>query len=157
MEYISYIVTAVSIAATIANAFKKRWCFIAWLFTNAFWCIYDFCIGAYSQSILFAVYFVISVIGLRKWKKAAAEEERDKHLIEVLRREKKELKKRIDGMRECMKIMSSMLFGIIENTGKLIIPRKAVKDRIKKGITFKAEEEAYIFELKDGNAEGTEE
>lgn len=149
MEYISYIVTAVSIAATIANAFKKRWCFIAWLFTNAFWCAYDFYIGAYSQSILFAVYFVISVIGLRKWKKAAAEEERDKHLIAVLRKDKKELNKRIDGMRECMEIMSSMLFGIIENTGKLVIPRKAVKDRIKKGIKYKAEEEAYIFELED--------
>lgn len=155
MEYISYIVTAVSIAATIANAFKKRWCFIAWLFTNAFWCAYDFCIGAYSQSILFAVYFVISVIGLRKWKKAAAEEERDKYLIAVLRKDKKELNKRIDGMHECMEIMSSMLFGIIENTGKLVIPRKPVKDRIKKGIKYKAEEEAYIFELEDGNAEDT--
>ncbi len=69
MTYISYIVTIISIAATIANAYKKRWCFIVWLFTNAFWCIYDFVIGAYSQSVLYAVYFVISVIGLRNWRK----------------------------------------------------------------------------------------
>lgn len=147
MEYISYIITAVSIAATIANAFKKRWCFIAWLFTNAFWCVYDFYIGAYSQSVLFAVYFVISVIGLRKWKRAAAEEERDKHQIESLRNEKKELRQRLEGMRELMEIMSSMLFGIIENSGKLVISRKAVKERIKRGIKFSADEESYVLEL----------
>lgn len=156
MEYISYIVTGVSIAATIANAFKKRWCFVAWLFTNAFWSVYDFCIGAYSQSVLFAVYLVISVIGLRKWKRAAAEEERDKHQIESLRREKKELSQKLEGMRELMEIMSSMLFGIIENSGKLVISRKAVKERIKRGIKFSVDEEAYVLELGEENAEGGE-
>lgn len=69
MQILSYIITAVSITATIANAYKKRWCFIAWLCTNSFWCVYDFVIGAYSQSFLFAAYFVISVIGLRNWRK----------------------------------------------------------------------------------------
>ena len=150
MEYISDIITAVSITATIANAFKKRWCFIAWLFTNCFWCVYDFYIGAYSQSILFAVYFVISLIGLRKWKRAEAEEERDRHQIESLRSEKKELGQRLEGMRECMEIMSSMLFGVIENTGRLVILKKDVKERIKKGIKYSANDEEYIFEIEDG-------
>lgn len=69
MQYISWIMTAISITATIANAFQKRWCFIVWLFTNSFWCIYDIWIGSYGQAVMFAVYFVISVIGLRNWKK----------------------------------------------------------------------------------------
>ena len=68
MQYICYVVTAISIIATLANAYKKRWCFIVWLFTNAFWAIYDFANGIYPQAILFTVYFIISVIGLRKWR-----------------------------------------------------------------------------------------
>ena len=67
MQIFSYIVTAVSVAATIANAYQKRWCFAVWLFTNGFWCVYDFIIGAYSQSLLFAAYFIISIIGLKNW------------------------------------------------------------------------------------------
>ena len=62
------IVTLISIIATIANAYKKRWCFIVWLFTNLFWCLYDGYKGLYSQSILFLVYFIIAIVGLRKWK-----------------------------------------------------------------------------------------
>lgn len=69
MQIISYIITAISIVATVGNAFQKRWCFIVWLFTNSFWCIYDIWIGSYGQAVMFAVYFVISVIGLRNWKK----------------------------------------------------------------------------------------
>lgn len=69
MQTLSYIVTAVSVAATIANAYKKSWCFILWLFTNAFWCIYDAALGAYAQAVLFALYFIISAVGLRKWGK----------------------------------------------------------------------------------------
>jgi len=68
------LVTLASIIGTIANAYKKRWCFIIWLFTNAFWCLYDGYIGLYSQSILFLVYFILAIVGLRKWKKDSLEE-----------------------------------------------------------------------------------
>lgn len=69
IEIISYIITAASIIGTIANAYQKRWCFIVWLFTNSFWLVYDIIIGAYSQAILYAVYVVLAVIGLKKWTK----------------------------------------------------------------------------------------
>ena len=84
MEQISLIFTIISITATIANAFKKRWCFIVWLFTNSFWCIYDFLIGAYGQSFLFAVYFVISVFGLIKWslKEDGQEPKKERYVIQ---------------------------------------------------------------------------
>ena len=68
VDKVSIIFTAISIIATIGNAYKKRWCFVIWLFTNSFWCIYDFSIGAYSQAVLFAVYFVISIIGFIEWR-----------------------------------------------------------------------------------------
>jgi len=63
------LVTVLSIIGTVANVYKKRWCFVIWLFTNGFWCVYDIMIGAYSQAILFAIYFVLAVHGLIKWRK----------------------------------------------------------------------------------------
>ena len=64
----SILITIASIIGTIANIYKKRWCFIIWLFTNGFWCIYDISIGAYSQAFLFAVYFALAIHGLIKWR-----------------------------------------------------------------------------------------
>ena len=69
MQIISYIITALSIIATVGNAFQKRWCFVVWLFTNAFWIVYDIWIGAYGQAMLYVANFIICVIGLKKWKK----------------------------------------------------------------------------------------
>lgn len=71
----TYIVTAISIIGTIANVYQKRWCFIIWLFTNSFWCIYDASIGQYAQAVLFAVYFALAIAGLVKWGKKRKERE----------------------------------------------------------------------------------
>ncbi len=67
-EYIPYAVTVISIIGTLANAYKKRWCFFVWAFTNTYWCIYDIYIGAYSQAILYAVYLAICAKGLIEWR-----------------------------------------------------------------------------------------
>lgn len=64
----TFIVTALSLVGTVANVYKKRWCFVLWLFTNLFWCLYDFYLKIYSQSVLFLVYFLLAIWGLRKWK-----------------------------------------------------------------------------------------
>jgi hypothetical protein len=61
------IVTIVSIIGTVANIFKKRWCFIIWIFTNGFWMCYDWYKGLYSQALLFAVYLGLAVYGLIRW------------------------------------------------------------------------------------------
>ena len=63
------IITIASIIATIANVYQKKWCFVVWLFTNAFWTVYDFMIGAYAQSVLFAVYTVLAIMGIYQWTK----------------------------------------------------------------------------------------
>jgi len=51
----------------IANIYKKKWCFVIWLFTNVSWCLYDFSKELYSQSFLFFIYTLLSVWGLIKW------------------------------------------------------------------------------------------
>lgn len=68
MNNIAYIVTALSMIGTFANSHKKRWCFLIWLCTNAFWCIYNFINGQYAQALLYVFNFCMSVTGLLKWK-----------------------------------------------------------------------------------------
>ncbi|SDN14701.1 nicotinamide mononucleotide transporter [Acetanaerobacterium elongatum] len=64
------IITVASLVGSVANAYKKRWCFAIWLVTNASWCIYDCTQGMYTQAILFAVNFIIALLGLINWRKA---------------------------------------------------------------------------------------
>ncbi len=61
--------TALSIIGTVANIKKQRWCFLVWLCTNSAWCIYDFYIGAYAQSLLFLVYVGLAIWGLWEWRR----------------------------------------------------------------------------------------
>ena len=63
-----WIITVLSLIATVANIHKKRWCFIIWIFTNATWAVYDFKIGAKEQAVLFAVYFCLAIWGVLKWR-----------------------------------------------------------------------------------------
>ena len=64
------LITIASLIGTLANIYKKRYCFIIWLFTNAFWCGYDLYKGLYSQAILFFVYFILAIVGVIKWRKS---------------------------------------------------------------------------------------
>jgi len=69
MNTITWIVSALALAGVVLNINKDPRCFIIWACTNFFWCIYDWCIGAYAQSVLFAVYFILAAVGLWKWRK----------------------------------------------------------------------------------------
>lgn len=64
----TWLITLASILGTIANIYKKRWCFIVWLFTNSIWMAVDFYQGLYAQAFLFAVYAMLAVWGLVQWK-----------------------------------------------------------------------------------------
>jgi len=64
----TWIIAGLSIAGVILNIKKCRWCFLIWLVTNSAWMIYDFTIGAYAQSALFAVYACLAVWGLAEWQ-----------------------------------------------------------------------------------------
>ncbi len=69
MFEVAYIVTIASIIGTIANSFQKRWCFIIWLCTNAFWCVYNIYLHSYAQAMLYAFNFAMAIVGLCKWDK----------------------------------------------------------------------------------------
>jgi len=64
-----WIITALSLLGVILNIKKKTACFFIWAVTNAVWCVYDFRIGAYEQSVLFFVYFILAIWGIIEWGK----------------------------------------------------------------------------------------
>ena len=66
---IDWIVSAIALLGVWLNIKKDSCCFVLWTFTNGFWCVYDYSIGATAQSALFFVYFVLAVYGLYKWRK----------------------------------------------------------------------------------------
>ncbi len=63
----TWLITLASLIGTVANIYKRRWCFIVWLFTNSFWCVYDIRIRAYPQAALMGVYALLAVWGLSQW------------------------------------------------------------------------------------------
>lgn len=69
IEYITYIVTAASIAGTIANSFKKWWCFVIWACTNSFWFTYNTIHGHRAQALLYLFNFIMAIVGIWQWKK----------------------------------------------------------------------------------------
>jgi len=66
---ISWTVSFLALIGVILNVKKDRRCFVIWSFTNAFWMIYDWRLGAKAQSALFFVYFVLAIWGLLQWSK----------------------------------------------------------------------------------------
>ena len=64
----TWLVTILSIIGVVLNIYKRKECFIIWTVTNGAWCIYDFRNGLYPQAALFAIYFVLAIWGLYKWK-----------------------------------------------------------------------------------------
>ncbi len=64
-----YIIMAVSLVGSIANIYKKTWCYILWLFTNFAWIIYNYIIGSPSQMVLNIVYLGMTTWGLIEWRK----------------------------------------------------------------------------------------
>ncbi len=72
MVTIGWIITALSILGVVLNIYKMRTCFYIWSVTNFAWMIIDWRAGLYSQSALFAVYFVLAIWGIIKWKSSDA-------------------------------------------------------------------------------------
>lgn len=66
----TWLITIASIVGTVANIYKKQWCFIIWLITNSAWIVIDFVSGMYSQAALFAVYVCLAVWGLIQWNRS---------------------------------------------------------------------------------------
>lgn len=65
----TWLITIAAIIGTVANIYKRPWCFAIWLVTNSLWMAVDYMAGMYAQAFLFAVYVVLAVWGLIKWMK----------------------------------------------------------------------------------------
>jgi len=63
----TWIITILSIIGVILNIYKNKYCFMIWAVTNFAWMVIDYRAGLYSQSLLFAVYFLLAIYGLWKW------------------------------------------------------------------------------------------
>jgi nicotinamide riboside transporter PnuC len=68
----TWLITIISLVGVVLNIKKQRASFALWLVTNGFWCIYDYSLGAYAQSALFFIYFLLAVWGLWEWKKGGS-------------------------------------------------------------------------------------
>ena len=79
MRYIPYIMTAFSVAGTIANSFQKKWCFWLWIFTNIFWCGYNVLNTQYAQALLYVFNFAMCIVGLHKWRQKDIKDKLEKY------------------------------------------------------------------------------
>lgn len=68
MCFLSWFMTAIALCGTFLNANQNRAGFYFWLASNLFFCLYNGFIEQYALSVLFGVYFLLAIQGLRKWK-----------------------------------------------------------------------------------------
>lgn len=68
LEAIQWLTTAASLTGVLLNIHHRRACFVVWAFSNATWAGIDAWHGIWAQAALQAVYFVLSIYGLVKWK-----------------------------------------------------------------------------------------
>jgi len=57
-----------SIIGVILNNNRREECFYIWIGTNFSWFVYDLYKGVYMQAILFAIYLLLAIHGVLKWK-----------------------------------------------------------------------------------------
>jgi hypothetical protein len=66
-----WLVTALSLAATVMNIHHLRACFVLWLGTSATWAMVDARAVIYAHSFLHFVYLGLAIYGLHRWKHEA--------------------------------------------------------------------------------------
>jgi nicotinamide riboside transporter PnuC len=66
---ITIILTIASLIGVVLNIKRRRECFIVWACTNFNWALIDYHQGIYAQSVLFFIYFLLSLYGLWEWRK----------------------------------------------------------------------------------------
>jgi len=62
-------ITVFSLVGTVANIYKKQWCFIIWLGTNTAWLIWDIINAAHGRMVSDGIYILLAAWGLWEWKR----------------------------------------------------------------------------------------
>lgn len=60
-------ITVTSLIGTIANIYKRRWCFWIWLVSNSCWAVIDWRHGLDAQAVLMLIYVLLAVWRLLQW------------------------------------------------------------------------------------------
>ena len=61
----TWVLAAVSLAATWLNARRLRLCFLLWVATNLCWCYVNLAIGLHARAALDATYSLLALYGWR--------------------------------------------------------------------------------------------
>jgi hypothetical protein len=75
MEYLSWILVALSLAGNVFVIKKNVLGQYLWAVGNVGWIVFDLSLGAYSQAFLFTVYLGMCVWGIMAWSKEAKKAE----------------------------------------------------------------------------------
>tara|TARA_R110000824_G_scaffold399188_1_gene604230 strand:- start:1025 stop:1243 length:219 start_codon:yes stop_codon:yes gene_type:complete len=68
LSLFGWIVATLSVVGVVLNIYKSRWCFYIWTLTNFSWMMIDYNAGITSQSALNALYFLLAIWGIIKWR-----------------------------------------------------------------------------------------
>lgn len=66
----TWLLTIASLVGVVANIYRRRWCFLVWMVTNASWAAVDAIHGIWSQAALMAIYFGLAVWGWVRWRES---------------------------------------------------------------------------------------
>ena len=65
---IAWLLTIIALVGAVLNSQAKKKGFYFWVVSNTGFCVYNACIGQWAMSLLFGVYLLITINGLRTWK-----------------------------------------------------------------------------------------
>lgn len=69
IEPLMWLISGLAFAATVANIYKRRWCFAVRIVTNGAQVVYTYSKGAYPTAALSLAYLGLAVLGVFKWRK----------------------------------------------------------------------------------------
>lgn len=64
-----WVITAIALFGTWLNAKQNAYGFLFWMVSNAAFCIWNYQIEQYAQSVLFFVYLWLAIFGYVSWRK----------------------------------------------------------------------------------------
>lgn len=70
MTLITWLLAIIALVGTVLNVRQDRRCFFLWLFSNGGFAAVNCGRGDYAQGTLFAVYFILAILGARQWQRS---------------------------------------------------------------------------------------
>jgi nicotinamide riboside transporter PnuC len=68
MFIIPWLLTGIAMAGAIYNSEGSKKGFYYWIISNTGFAVYNACIGELAMAVLFSLYLLITINGIRTWK-----------------------------------------------------------------------------------------